>query len=121
MTIATSTMTFPAASEIKGSPTGPAGAVPSSATSQAAPPLLTTTDLDDPDLFVTIRRVPLLDVHQDPEKGDISEALLRLIARNTNAKVARGNFPAVTLGHTRFKVVTQDGERSVEKEHDELE
>lgn len=74
------------------------------------PPLLSADDLDDPERFHTIRRVPILDVHDDPEHGKVDEPLLRLIAKNSNDLVRRGHFPALILGHTRSK-----------EEHDELE
>jgi hypothetical protein len=78
-------------------------------------PLMTSADLDDPGQFVTIRGVPLLDAHDHPEKGNVDERLLRLLALNSNARSASGNPPAVIAGHTRRKVsmvvVRPDGSR----------
>lgn len=68
------------------------------------PPLLTGEDLDDLDQFVTVRRVPVLDAHaDDPERGPVSADLLATIAERSNARAARGDFPALILGHTRPK------------------
>lgn len=57
-------------------------------------------DLDDPAAFVARRDVPVLDVHDHESKGDVDESLLHLLARNTNARCARGDLVALTLGHT---------------------
>lgn len=78
-------------------------AAPPSARPQAAgaSPLLTQADLEDPEKFVTVRRVPILDAHDDPEYGPVDEALLHRMARNCNRMVARGDFPALQIGHTR--------------------
>lgn len=66
-------------------------------------PLLTGDDLEDAGRFVTVRKVPLLDVHDDPEHGPVDGPMLHRLAANTNAMVARGNYPPLVLGHTRHK------------------
>jgi hypothetical protein len=67
------------------------------------PPLLTQEDLDDPERFVTLPGVPLLDVHDHPAKGDVTLGMLRAHCTNMARQAAEGQFPAVTLGHLRPK------------------
>lgn len=69
-----------------------------------APPslkLLDDEDLDDPERFVKISNVPVLDAHDHPEKGLVSPELLQLIAENTNRRAASGNYPLLLFGHTK--------------------
>lgn len=70
--------------------------------SHTVPParILTIRDLEDPDRFIRVEDVPLLDAHSDEERGDVDGDLLRLLARNTNDRAARGEFAPVLLGHT---------------------
>jgi hypothetical protein len=58
-------------------------------------------DLDDPDLFVARRSIPILDEHQHSTKGDIDEGLLQLLAENSNARAeGTGNYALIFVGHT---------------------
>lgn len=85
----------------------------------ARTPLLSFDDLEDPEKFTAVRRVPLLDVHDDPETGRVDHSLLRLLAKNCNDRVAQGNFPSVILGHTKMRPVERDGEMVQAKDDDE--
>src|SRR4051794_8689853 len=78
-------------------------AVASPVRSRSPSSLLSIEDLSDPRQFVTVPRVPILDVHDDDEHGRVDLALLRLLAKNTNGLVARGDPPAVALGHLKSK------------------
>jgi hypothetical protein len=77
--------------------------------------LLSSRDLADPQRYLLVRAVPVMDTHESDENGDIDEALLRLIARNSNARALAGDPAAITLGHGRRKstviVVRRDGSR----------
>ena len=69
---------------------------------------LTPADLDDPAKFRRVARVPILDVHDHDEKGNVDLDLLRLLAGNTNRRCDRGDLVAVTIGHTREDAREQD-------------
>jgi hypothetical protein len=83
----------------------------------SANPLMTEHDLGDPRQFLRVSRVPLLDVHDDPEHGKVDEPLLHLLARNSNDRARRGDPAALTLGHTKRKhsviLVRPDGSKVV--------
>jgi hypothetical protein len=57
-------------------------------------------DLDDCAKYFCRAGVPILDVHESPLKGRVDEALLHLLAANTNERIAHGNYPLLLLGHT---------------------
>jgi hypothetical protein len=54
----------------------------------------------DDGLFVIRRDVPILDAHRHLDKGTVDRCLLELIARNSNARSADGDFALLTIGHT---------------------
>lgn len=80
-------------------------------------PLLRDQDLDNPIRFLKIPHVPLIDVHDDPIKGNISLDLLKLITKNSNDRVAQGDPIVVTVGHMKRKntivVVRPDGSKII--------
>jgi hypothetical protein len=61
---------------------------------------LTVDDLYDPGHFTTIQDWPLIDEHEDSERGDIDPHLLKLIAANSNKKNTHGDHPKIWIGHT---------------------
>jgi len=87
--------------------------------------MLTAGDLDDPGRFFRVSKVPILDAHDDPEKGRVDERLLHLLARTSNARVSAGDPAAVILGHTKRKqslvIIRPDGSQVVLPGSDELD
>lgn len=81
--------------------------------SVADSPLLRGADLDDPEQFITLRQIPILDEHDDdPERGVVDEEMLQRIARNSNARVSQGDPAALILGHTRSKKYAEEVEQA---------
>lgn len=81
------------------------------------PPILDEKALNDKDRFIKIEHVPLIDVHNDPVKGNIDLNLLKLIAKNSNNRVDQGEPILVTVGHMKRKntiiVVHPDGRKII--------
>src|SRR4051812_46523939 len=86
-------------------------------TKTPAIPLLSDHDLGNTDRFIKIAHVPLIDVHDDPVKGNINLDLLKLIAKNSNDRVDKGDPIVVTVGHMKRKntivVVRPDGSKII--------
>ncbi|WZP00406.1 hypothetical protein EP7_002048 [Isosphaeraceae bacterium EP7] len=56
-------------------------------------------DLFDESEYVIRRGIPILDVHRHDDKGTVDRGLLELIAANSNARSARGDYALIFVGN----------------------